>query len=154
MKRSVGTSTNIPRLLAGLDVCELGSIAGIDPTAPKYVRMAKPGDEVVGLFMESVDPSSPYNVNDKRVAVDIFTDEFDEFEAQVLGAVASSDFENQTFDVSADSIDDASSMKINLGAPGKQFQYITTLQSDAVDQTKNIALFRRAVANIATAITA
>lgn len=152
MKRVVGAETNIPRLLAGLSETQLNSVAGIDPTSPKYVRMAQPGDEVVGIFMESVDPASPYNVNDKRVAVDIFTDEWDEFEAQVLGEVASDDFENQTFDISADGTDDPYSMKIDLSTPGTQFQYISTVQSDAVDQDKNVATFRRAVANIATAI--
>lgn len=152
MKRAVGTPTNIPRLLEGLDNCDLGSIAGINPTSPQYVRMAQPGDQVVGIFMESVDINQPYNVNDKRVAVDIFTDEWDEFEAQVLGAVASNTLENQTFDVSADVTDDPYSKKIDISTPGTQFQYITTLQSDPADPSKNIALFRRAVANIATAI--
>lgn len=152
MKRAVGTSTNIPRLLEALDTCDLGSIAGLNPSSPQYVRMAQPGDEVVGIFMESIDPNLPYNVNDKRVAVDIFTDEWDEFEAQVLGAEASNAFENQTFDVSADGTDDPLSKKIDISTPGTQFQYITTLQSDGSDQSKNIALFRRAVANIATAI--
>lgn len=152
MKRNAGAETNIPRLLAGLSITQLNSVAGIDPTSPKYVRMAQPGDEVVGIFMEAVDPASPYNVNDKRVAVDIFTDEWDEFEAQVLGEVASNDFESQTFDISADPTDDAFSQKIDLSTPGTQFQYITTVQSDVVDQSKNVAIFRRAVANITTPI--
>lgn len=152
MIRTVGEETNIPRLLAGLDDVKLNSIAGIDPVTPKYVRKAQPGDEVVGIFMEEVDPNSPYNVNDKRVAVDIFTDEWDEFEAQVVGDVASDDFENQTFDVSADATDDPDSKKIDISTPGTQFQYIATVQSDATDQDKNVATFRRAVANIAAPI--
>lgn len=152
MKRNVGAETNIPRLLAGLSEIKTGSIAGIDPVTPKYVRMAQPGDQVVGIFMESIDPNNPYNVNDKRVAVDIFTDEWDEFEAEVVGDVASEDFENKTFDVSADSTDDPYSMKIDVSTPGTQFQYITTTQSDVSDQSKNVAVFRRAVKNIASAI--
>ncbi len=152
MKRNVGTPTNIPRLLEGTDSCDLGSIVGVDPSNPKYVRMAQPGDEVQGLFMESVDPANPVNTDDKRVAVDIFTDEWDEFEAQVVGAEASVDFENQTFDVSADITDDPLSNKIDVSTFGTQFQYITTVQHDAVDPEKKIALFRRAVKNVATPI--
>lgn len=152
MKRIVGAETNIPRLLAGLSETNVGSIAGIDPVTPKYVRMAQPGDQVVGIFMEAVDPNSPYNVNDKRVAVDIFTDEWDEFEAEVVGDIASEDLENKTFDVSADSTDDPYSMKIDVSTSGTQFQYITTVQSNVSDQSKNVAIFRRAVKNVATAI--
>ncbi len=118
------------------------SIVGPDATDPNLFAPAQPGGQAQGICGEEIrSVDTDFNSN-RRIAVDFPVNDSDEFEAVVTGAVASSDFENQTFDVDADPITDAKSEKINIAAPGTQFIYMRTVSSSNTEPAKNVAIFR------------
>ncbi len=142
MLRFDSIENNEPRMKEGDLEIAIGTILAPNPDTPNLVRPAKPGDQVVGISMEEIRVTDNDFSDNRRIATDFPVNDSDEFEAVVIGAVASSDFENQTFDVSGDVTDDLKSQKVDISTPGTQFTYMRTTGSSDTVQEKNTAIFR------------
>lgn len=131
-----------PRMKKPSTVFSSQSIVAPDPLNPNYFYPAQPGDDAQGICGEEIRATDTDYTSDRRIAVDFPVNDSDEFEAVVSGAEASSAFENQTFDVDGDAINDPLSEKVDISTPGTQFIYMRTTQSSATDPLKNTAIFR------------
>lgn len=142
MQRYNSIENSEPRMKKPSTPFSTKSIVAPDPTNPNFFYPAQPTDEVQGVCGEEIRPTDSDYTSSRRIAVDFPVNDSDEFEAVVSGAVASSDFENQTFDVDGDPTTDPLSEKVDISTPGTQFIYMRTTQSSATDPLKNMAIFR------------
>lgn len=126
-----------PRMKKPSTVFRIGTVVAPDPNTPNLFYPAQPGDDAQGICGEEIRATDTDFTSDRRIAVDFPVNDSDEFEAVVTGAEAGPEYENQTFDVDA-----ADPTKIDISTPGSQFIYMRTSLSSAVDQDKNVAIFR------------
>lgn len=131
-----------PRMKLASTPFSSASIVAPNPVDPNFFYPAQPGDDAQGICGETIRPTDTDYTSNRRIAVDFPVNDSDEFEATVHGAVASSDFENQTFDVYGDAVNDPLSEMVDISVPGTQFIYMRTTQSSGTDPLKNTAIFR------------
>lgn len=142
MQRYNSIENSEPRMKKASTLFSTKSIVAPDPTTPNLFYPAQPGDDAQGVCGEDIRATDSDFTSERRIAVDFPVNDSDEFEAVVHGAEASSNFENQTFDVYGDAINDPLSEQVEIGTPGTQFIYMRTTQSSATDPLKNTAVFR------------
>ncbi len=126
-----------PRKKKASVVFHAGTIVAPDPLDPQFFYPAQPTDDAQGICGEEIRSTDTDFTSDRRIAVDFPVNDSDEFEAVVTGAVASSGYENQTFDVDA-----TDATKVDISTPGTQFIYMRTSQSSNTVPDKNQAIFR------------
>lgn len=126
-----------PRKKKPSTVFRAGTIVAPDPLDPQYFYPAQPTDDAQGICGEEIRAVDTDFASDRRFAVDFPVNDSDEFEAIVTNAIASSGYENQTFDVDA-----ADATKVDISVSGTQFIYMRTTDSSATVPDRNVAIFR------------